>query len=74
MRSDGWIARLEDGAAMLWNPETGAYDARNLRTGEFRGIGVECVLPELVGGAGGPAPAGDAPQGDGGRALRPAQP
>jgi len=34
---DGWIARLEDGAAMLWNPETGAYDARNLRTGNFAG-------------------------------------
>ena len=66
---------LEDGAAMLWNPETGAYDARNLRTGNFAGSVSKCVLPELVGGAGGPAPAGDAPQGDDGpRANGPAQP
>lgn len=34
---DGWIARLEEGAARLWNPETGAYDALNLRTGNFAG-------------------------------------
>ncbi len=30
-----WIARLEAGAAGLWNPETGVYDAKNLRTGNF---------------------------------------
>jgi hypothetical protein len=32
-----WIARLEAGAAGLWNPATGAYDAKNLRTGNFAG-------------------------------------
>jgi hypothetical protein len=32
-----WIARLEEGAARLWNPGIGAYDARNLRTGNFAG-------------------------------------
>ncbi len=30
-----WIARLESGAATLWNPAIGAYDARDLRTGDF---------------------------------------
>jgi hypothetical protein len=34
---DGWIARLEEGAARLWNPEIGTYDALNLRTGNFAG-------------------------------------
>lgn len=34
---DGWIAHLEEGAARLWNPEIGAYDAINLRTGQFAG-------------------------------------
>jgi hypothetical protein len=34
---EGWIARLEAGAATLWNPAIGAYDARNLRTGNFAG-------------------------------------
>ncbi len=33
----GWVAHLETGAEMLWNPETGAYDSRNLRTGNFSG-------------------------------------
>jgi len=33
----GWIAHLERGAGTLWNPATGAYDARNLRTGNFAG-------------------------------------
>jgi hypothetical protein len=32
-----WIARLEEGAARLWNPGIGAYDALNLRTGNFAG-------------------------------------
>jgi hypothetical protein len=34
---DGWIAHLEAGAEALWNPEIGAYDAKNLRTGNFAG-------------------------------------
>ena len=34
---DGWIARLEEGAETLWNPETACYDARNLRTGQLSG-------------------------------------
>ena len=34
---DGWIKHLEQGAATLWNPELGAYDARDLRTGEYSG-------------------------------------
>jgi glycogen debranching enzyme len=34
---DGWIGRLEEGAARLWNPEIGTYDALNLRTGNFAG-------------------------------------
>jgi glycogen debranching enzyme len=34
---DDWIAHLEAGAASLWNAETGAYDAKNLRTGNFAG-------------------------------------
>lgn len=34
---EGWIAQLEAGAATLWNPAIGAYDARNLRTGNFAG-------------------------------------
>lgn len=34
---DGWIAHLEAGAETLWNPAIGAYDARNLRTGNFAG-------------------------------------
>jgi len=32
-----WIATLEAGAARLWNPEIGAYDALNIRTGNFAG-------------------------------------
>ncbi|MEO0999498.1 MAG: hypothetical protein AAFW69_02660 [Pseudomonadota bacterium] len=32
-----WIARLEAGASELWNPATGAYDARDLLTGRFAG-------------------------------------
>ncbi|MCU4654658.1 hypothetical protein N8I71_17595 [Roseibacterium sp. SDUM158016] len=32
-----WVARLEEGAAGLWNPAIGAYDAKNLRTGNFAG-------------------------------------
>ncbi|MBF9044648.1 hypothetical protein HKCCE4037_14990 [Rhodobacterales bacterium HKCCE4037] len=34
---DGWIATLEEGAETLWNPETKAYEGRNLRTGNFAG-------------------------------------
>ena len=34
---DDWIARLEEGAASLWNDAIGGYDARNLRTGNFAG-------------------------------------
>lgn len=34
---DGWIAHLEAGAETLWNPDTGAYDSRNLRTGQLSG-------------------------------------
>lgn len=32
---DEWITHLEAGAETLWNPAIGAYDARNLRTGNF---------------------------------------
>ncbi len=35
---DGWIEHLDAGARSLWNPETGAYDSRNLRTGNFSGV------------------------------------
>jgi glycogen debranching enzyme len=34
---DGWIARLEAGAETLWNPETGAYDSYDLRSGQLAG-------------------------------------
>ena len=34
---EGWIAELESGAARLWNPDLGAYDALNLATGAFAG-------------------------------------
>lgn len=34
---DTWIATLEAGAATLWNPDTGAYDSRNLRNGRLAG-------------------------------------
>lgn len=32
-----WIAQLEDGVNSLWNAQLGAFDARDLRTGEFAG-------------------------------------
>lgn len=32
---EGWIAAIEKGVARLWNPEIGAYDALNIRTGHF---------------------------------------
>jgi glycogen debranching enzyme len=32
-----WITALEAGAGRLWNPEAGAYDALNTRTGNFAG-------------------------------------
>ena len=34
---EGWIAEQEVGAATLWNPEIGCYDARDVRTGAFAG-------------------------------------
>ncbi|MXU64129.1 MGH1-like glycoside hydrolase domain-containing protein [Oceanomicrobium pacificus] len=34
---DGWIAELEAGVEDLWNADLGAYDARDLRTGDFAG-------------------------------------
>ncbi|WP_370632831.1 hypothetical protein [Hasllibacter sp. MH4015] len=34
---DGWIATLEDGARILWNPDTQSFEGRNLRTGNFAG-------------------------------------
>ena len=34
---DDWIARLEEGAAGLWNDAIGSYDAKNLRSGNFAG-------------------------------------
>jgi glycogen debranching enzyme len=34
---EGWIAELERGAAWLWNPDIGAYDARDLNGGTFAG-------------------------------------
>lgn len=33
----GWIARLEEGAARLWNPAIASYDARDIRSGDFAG-------------------------------------
>ncbi|HGG04463.1 MAG TPA: hypothetical protein ENK28_03305 [Aliiroseovarius sp.] len=32
-----WISTLESGAAGLWNADIGAYDALNIRTGNFAG-------------------------------------
>jgi hypothetical protein len=32
---DRWIAELEAGAASLWNDKIGAYDARDVKTGQF---------------------------------------
>jgi len=32
-----WITALEAGVTRLWNPEIGAYDALNIRTGNFAG-------------------------------------
>lgn len=34
---EGWIAAQEIGVARLWNPEVRAYDALNIRTGNFGG-------------------------------------
>lgn len=34
---DGWAAELEASLPRLWNDETGAYDALDLRTGRFAG-------------------------------------
>ena len=34
---EGWADRLGEGAAGLWNPATGAFDARDARTGRFAG-------------------------------------
>jgi len=33
----GWITAIESGVEKLWNPAIGAYDALNVRTGEFAG-------------------------------------
>ena len=32
-----WITVIEAGAQKLWNPDIGAYDALNIRTGNFAG-------------------------------------
>jgi hypothetical protein len=34
----GWIAEMEAGAQTLWNPEIGAYDCRDIRTGRHSGV------------------------------------
>ena len=34
---EGWISDLQSHLPELWNPGLGAYDARDLRTGEFAG-------------------------------------
>jgi len=47
---EGWASDLRAGAASLWNPATGGYDARDLRTGRFAGrIGSAAFLAYLAG-------------------------
>ncbi len=36
-RIDEWIGTLEEGAKTLWNPQIGAYDARDVHSGAFAG-------------------------------------
>jgi len=45
-----WAAELEAGLPQILNPETGVYDARDLRTGQFAGgVGSGAFLAWLVG-------------------------
>jgi hypothetical protein len=69
-----WIARLEEGAARLWNPEIGAYDALNLRTGNFAGSVSNASFLCWWAGLEDARAAGDVPPGHGARALRHPEP
>ncbi|MBM1218969.1 hypothetical protein JQU17_02065 [Ponticoccus sp. SC2-23] len=47
---EGWAADLRAGLETIWNPALGAYDARNLRDGEFAGVlGSGAFLAYLAG-------------------------
>ncbi|NNE89562.1 MAG: hypothetical protein HKN27_15945 [Silicimonas sp.] len=35
---EGWALALRNALPLIWNPELQAYDAKNLRTGEFAGV------------------------------------
>ncbi|WP_424927635.1 MGH1-like glycoside hydrolase domain-containing protein [Amaricoccus tamworthensis] len=47
---DGWIEELESGAASLWNETIGAYDTKDLRTGEFGGTASSASFLNWYGG------------------------
>ena len=47
---EGWASDLRASLDAIWNPALGAYDARNLRTGEFAGVlGSGAFLAYLAG-------------------------
>jgi len=35
---DGWAKELRAAVGQIWNPDLGAYDAKDLRTGKFAGV------------------------------------
>lgn len=35
---EGWAMDLRNALPLIWNPELGAYDAKDLRTGQFAGV------------------------------------
>lgn len=49
-----WADSLRSALPTIWNPELGAYDAKNLRTGAFAGILGSGALLAYVAGAGNP--------------------
>lgn len=49
---EGWAAELRNALPLIWNPELGAYDAKDLRTGQFAGVlGSGAFLAYLAGAA-----------------------
>jgi hypothetical protein len=47
---EGWAAELRNALPLIWNPELGAYDAKDLRTGQFAGVlGSGAFLAYLAG-------------------------
>jgi len=47
---EGWATELRNALPLIWNPELGAYDAKDLRTGQFAGVlGSGAFLAYLAG-------------------------